>query len=294
MEWQQLEYFQMLAKVQNFTRAANELALTQSALSRSISRLEEELRVPLFERKTRGVVLNQYGEIFLQHVHRAMQEIMIAKQELNEMVDPFRGIISLAFIHTLGSSFVPDVISAFREKYPGIQFQLMQDSTKKIVHQLGAGGIDLGFCSPNEQIDNISTVPIVDEELFLIVPKNHRLAHKQQADLNEVADEPFVLYKQESGLRDIIYHLCEEAGFKPAVSFEGVGDETIAGFVRANFGVALIPFISGLDMAEISLLSVSRPRCRRVIHMAWRTDRYMSPAALHFKKFIAERGCLYK
>lgn len=288
MEWQQLEYFQTLARVQNFTRAADELSLTQSALSRSIARLEEELELPLFERKTRGVALNKYGEIFLQHVNRAMDEITIAKQELKDMVDPFHGIISLAFIHTLGPSFIPGLISAFREQYPGIQFQLMQDTTQKIISQLEIGEIDLGFCSPNEQIENISTVPVIDEELFLIVPKEHRLADKNQVDLSEVANDPFVLYKQESGLRDVIDHLCEEAGFKPTSTFEGVGDATIAGFVAANFGVALIPFIPGLDMTKISLLSVSKPRCRRVIHMAWRTDRYMSPAVVHLKRFIEE------
>ncbi|MEW9671929.1 LysR family transcriptional regulator [Ammoniphilus sp. 3BR4] len=286
MEWQQLEYFQVLAKVQNFTRAADELALTQSALSRSIARLEEELGVPLFERKTRGVALNQYGEIFLQYANRAMQEITMAKQELKDMVDPFHGIISLAFIHTLGSSFIPDLISEFRGQYPGIQFQLTQDSTKKIMHQLEAGEIDLGFCSPNEPVENVTTIPVVDEELFLIVPKSHRLADEKEVDLREVADEPFVLYKHESGLREVIDNLCQEAGFKPTATFEGVGDATIAGFVAANFGVALIPFIPGLDMRKISLLSVSRPRCRRIIQMAWRTDRYMSPAVTHFKGFI--------
>lgn len=289
MEWQQLEYFQTLAKIKNFTKAAEELALTQSALSRSIAKLEEELGVPLFERKTRGVELNQYGEVFLQYVNRAMQEITLAKQELKDLIDPFHGLISLAFIHTLGSSFVPELISAFRVQYPGIQFQLVQDSTKKIMAQLESGEIDLGFCSPNNAYDPIKTLPIVDEELFLIVPKNHRLSNKQEVELQEVASEPFVTYKHESGLRDVIDHLCQEAGFQPNAAFEGVGDATIAGFVAANFGVALIPFIPGLDMDKISLLRITYPSCRRRIDMAWRTDRYMSPAVKHFIHFIENR-----
>ncbi|MEX2104025.1 MAG: LysR family transcriptional regulator, partial [Bacilli bacterium] len=82
MDWQQLIYFQKLASVLNFTKAADELALTQPALSRSIARLEEELGAPLFERKVRGVALNRYGESFLEHANRAIEEITIAKQEL--------------------------------------------------------------------------------------------------------------------------------------------------------------------------------------------------------------------
>ncbi|MDR7314716.1 LysR family transcriptional regulator [Brevibacillus nitrificans] len=296
MEWQQLEYFQALAKHQNFTKAADELALTQSALSRSIAKLEEEFGVPLFERKIRGVALNKYGEILLPYVNRVIQEITQAKQEIKDMDDPFTGTISLAFIHTLGSSFVPDLIGVFREKYPGIQFQLTQDSTRKIMNLLEAGKIDLGLCSPNEQMKNkyIEAVPAIDEQLYLIVPKKHRLADMKEVELKEVANEPFVSYKHESGIREVIENLCQKAGFKPNVTFEGVGDATIAGFVAANFGVALIPFIPGLDMSKISILTVSEPRCQRVIQMVWRTDRYMSPAVIHFKKFVEQSHSLVK
>ncbi|WP_047154145.1 LysR family transcriptional regulator [Aneurinibacillus tyrosinisolvens] len=288
MEWHQLEYFRKLTKVQNFTKAADELALTQSALSRSIARLEEELGVPLFERKIRGVILNRYGEAFLKHVNRAMMEMTLAKQELQDMVDPFRGTISLAFIYTLGKSFVPDLISAFREQYPGIQFQLTQDATRKIVNQLESGEIDLGFCSPNEEMENISTVPVINEELFLIVPKDHHLADKKEVDLSEVAHEPFVHYKHETGLREVIDKLCRRAGFQPEVYFEGSEDTMIAGLVAANFGVALIPFLPGLDMTKISLLHIREPQCRRVIQMAWRSNGYMSPAFVRFKNFVKE------
>ena len=290
MEWQQLEYFQSLAKHQNFTKAAEELALTQSALSRSIAKLEEELGVPLFDRKVRGVTLNQYGQILLPHVNRAIQEINMARQEIRNLNDPFHGTISLAFIHTLGSSYVPELISRFRERYPGIQFQLTQDTTRNIMNMLEAGQIDLGFCTPHEQMKHrhIETVPAIDEPLYLIVPKHHRLAERKEVELSEVAEDPFVLYKQESGVREVIDKLCQEAGFNPNVSFEGVGDATIAGFVAANFGVALIPLIPGLDMEKISLLSVSKPRCRRVIQMVWRSDRYMSPVVASFRQFVQQ------
>jgi DNA-binding transcriptional LysR family regulator len=153
------------------------------------------LGVPLFERKIRGFVLNQYGTSFLEHVNQILQEITIGKQELKDMVDLLHGTISLAFIHILGSRFVPNLLGVFRRKFPGIRFQLTQDTTNKIMNQLESTEIDLRFCSPNEQVEHISTVPIINEELFLIVPKEHRLAHRKQASLKEVADEPFVIYK---------------------------------------------------------------------------------------------------
>lgn len=288
MEWQQLEYFQTLSKVKNFTKAADELALTQSALSRSIAKLEQELGVPLFDRRVRGATLNRYGELFLEHVNRAVKEIHVAKQQLKEMVDPFRGKASLAFIHTLGSRYVPDLIGKFRERFPGIQLQFVQDTTQKIMALLDSGEIDLGLCSPHEPMEHVSALPIIEEELFLVVSRKHRLADRQQADLIEVAEDPFVIYKRESGLREIIEKLCAEAGFNPTVAFEGVGDETIAGFVAANLGVALIPWIPGLDMQNVSMVRVSKPACRRVIHVVWRTDRYMSPAVKNLQQFITK------
>ncbi|WP_051330716.1 LysR family transcriptional regulator [Aneurinibacillus terranovensis] len=292
MDLYQLLYFQTLAKFQNFTRAADELALTQPALSRSISKLEEELGVPLFERKIRGVILNQYGKSFLKHVNQILQEMNIAREELKDMVDPLHGTVSLAFIHTLGSRFVPNLLGLFREQFPGIKFQLTQDTTQKIMNHLESAEVDLAFCSPNEQADHINTVPIVNEELFLIVPKNHNLAHREQVSLKEVANDPFVTYKHESSIRDVIERLCRSVGFQPTISFEGVGDATIAGLVASDFGVALIPLVPGLDMTKLSVLRVSEPVCRRIIYMAWRNNVYMSPAVTQFKTFVEERSCL--
>lgn len=286
MDWQQLIYFQKLASMQNFTKAAEELALTQPALSRSIARLEEDLGVPLFERKVRGVTLNRYGETFLAHANRAIEEISLARQELKDMIDPDHGHVSLAFIHTLGSSYVPDLIGAFRTKYPNIKFQLSQDSTQHILSQLDSGEIDIGFCTPKESHEYIQSNPIIHEELFLIVPKQHRLAEKQSAELKEVAEDSFVIYKRESGLREVIDGLCHEAGFSPNISFEGVGDDTIAGLVGAGFGVALIPYIPGLDLSKISILRVTKPTCRRIIYMSWHSARYLSPAVNRFKSFM--------
>ena len=286
MDWHQLKYFQTLANIGNFTRASVELVLSQPALSRSISRLEEEIGVPLFERKSRGVILNKYGEIFLQHANRALSEIDIAKQEINDLINPLHGTISLAFIQTLGSSFVPELISAFQKEASGINFQLYQHATSKILSQLASTEIDIGFCSPQEPIENLSSIPIVKNELFLIVPVNHRLAGTDEIDLCEVANDPFVLFKPETAMHDVIVRLCHEAGFHPKMSFEGFEERTVAGLVGAKFGVALIPFIPGLDKKKISLIRIRKPQSVRIIRMVWRTNGYMPPAVERFKTFV--------
>ncbi|WP_276947367.1 LysR family transcriptional regulator [Ferrimicrobium acidiphilum] len=289
MDIDQLKYFQVLADAGNFTRASSELILSQSALSRSISRLENELGVPLFERKSHGVVLNRYGEIVLAHAQRAVGEINEARQQIHDLVNPVSGTISLAFIQTMGLSFVPELITEFQSQFPLVKFELSQDTTGKILAQIGAGEVDVGFCSPQGSSADIDYFVVTKDELFLIVPKSHRLSGCGSTTLASVADDPFVLFKAETALREVIEDLCRQAGFYPKVVFEGIDEKTVAGLVGANFGVALIPVAPDFDQEKVSVIKIVNPRCLRQIHLVWRNQSYMSPVARLFKKFVESK-----
>ncbi|MBI4856116.1 MAG: LysR family transcriptional regulator [Acetobacterium woodii] len=286
MDYHQLKYFQKLADIGNYTKAADELDLSQSALSRSILRLEEEIGVPLFQRKSRGVVLNRYGEIFLKSANKALGEIDEAKQAISNLVDPTQGTISLGFIQPLGSSYIPDLISAFQKEHPGIKFQLNQDNTRNILNGIESGEIDVGFCSPPEASEGLSTLHIMYQELFLIVPKSHPLSNRKKIDLHEVAGDPFILFKPESSLHDVIAKLFQDAGFRPMMSFEVYDERTVAGLVGANLGVALIPFFPGLDKNKVSQIPVGSPNCSVSNQMVYQTDGYISPVFAQFKSFV--------
>lgn len=289
MDYHQLKYFQKLADIGNYTKAADELDLSQSALSRSILRLEEEIGVPLFQRKSRGVVLNRYGQIFLKSANKALGEIDEAKQEITNQVNPTQGTISLGFIQPLGSSYIPDLISAFQKENPGIKFQLNQDNTRNILNGIEAGEIDVGFCSPPEAREGLSAVHIMDQELFLIVPRNHPLSNRKEIDLHEVAGDSFILFKPESSLHDVIAKLFQDAGFRPMMSFEVYDERTVAGLVGANLGVALIPFFPGLDKDKVSQIPVGRPNCSVSNQMVYQTDGYISPVFAQFKSFVESK-----
>lgn len=289
MDFDQLFYFHTVAKYNSFTKASEELNLSQPALSRSILRLEEEIGVPLFERKSRGVVLNQYGKFFLSHAIQVLSEMKEAKQKIHDMIDPNHGIISLAFIQTLGSSFVPDLISDFQQEFPNFQFQLSQNISSEILKEIEAANIDIGFCSPLELHEGLCSIPVLSEELFLIVPVAHRLAGKERVNLSEVADDPFIFFKPQTALHDLILNLCNEAGFHPRKVFEGYEERTVSDLVGANLGVAIVPYIPNLDASKISMVRVQSPKCFRVIQMVWRLNGYMSPAVVNFKEFVKKR-----
>ncbi|HMM19181.1 MAG TPA: LysR family transcriptional regulator [Selenomonadales bacterium] len=286
MEWHQLQYFRAVAQLQHITRAAEQLSLSQPALSRSIAKLEEELGTPLFERQGKRIFLNRPGRVFLDYVERALQEIAEGKQAVQDMLDPDRGEIALAFLHSLGSHFVPGLVGAFRSGYPHVAFKLFQNSAMHLLGLLEAGKIDLLLSSPIVAGTGVEWSPLFTEDLFVIVPRSHPLAGRSHVSLQEIAADPIISFKKEYILRVITDQLFAKVHVTPSITFEGDEIMTVAGLVEAELGVAIIPRISGLDKADIAFLPVAEPLSRRTIGIAWGKNRYLSPAAIKFRDFV--------
>ncbi|MGM0878552.1 MAG: LysR family transcriptional regulator [Bacillota bacterium] len=286
MEWQQFEYFQVVARLQHITRAAETLSISQPALSRSIARLEEELGVQLFERQGRTISLNHYGQLFLKRSDRIMKEFQEGKQEIQDLLDPDYGKVSFGFMPTLGTYLIPNLISSFRADYPNVYFQFKQNRNDLLLKQLELSEIDFCLVSSIEGKTQFRWIQLWSEELFIIVPSHHHLANYESITLQEIADEPFVLLEEGNGLRGITDQLFQEAGISPKITFEGEEVHTIAAFVAAGLGVTLIPDFKGIDWDKISRIRVRSPNCQRVIGLAWVEGRYLSPSAKRFQQFI--------
>jgi DNA-binding transcriptional LysR family regulator len=286
VEWQQLEYFQTVARLQHMTKAAEQLAISQPALSRSIARLEAELGVPLFERQGRSIILNHYGQLFLKRANRIIKEMQEGKKELKDLLDPEHGVVSLGFLHTLGPEIVPNLIAAFRTKFPKVTFQLNQNKSFSLIKQMELGEFDLCLITPPDTKMEIQWVKLWSEELFVIVPIGHPLEKRDSIVLSEIANEPFVFVKKGNALRQITDQLCREAEISPKIVFEGEELHTIAGLVASGFGVSLIPDIKDLDRSKIAKIHVCWPECERAIGIAWVEGRYLSPPVKQFKEFV--------
>lgn len=286
MELNQLGYFKLVAEMQHFTQAAKKLAISQSALSRSIAKLEEEIGVPLFERCGKRIFLNNHGQIFLNHVERALREISQGMQAIQDLTNPEHGSVSLAFLHSLGSNIVPNLLGKFRQKYPKVEFKLSQNGTSFLLKQLMIGEIDLCLCSPMSNQTSIEWIDLFNEELFVCVPVGHRLASRSHITLQEIANEPIITFKKDYGLRILTDQLFQTAAIQPEITFEGEEIMTVAGLVESRLGVALIPHIAGLNNENIVFLPVSTPKCARTIGIAWSKNRYLSPVAKRFKDFV--------
>lgn len=288
MQVQELRWFVAAVRSPNLTRLSETLHISQPALSRSLRRLEQVVGVELFDRVGRSVAPNEFGHALAASVSRALDELDTGLDDVREAGDPERGEIRIAFIHTLGTWLVPELIGGYRADHPHVRFRLRQSSADIMLGELLAGGHDLLLTSPRPTDPAIGWRQLLTEPLRLAVPADHRLATRRRVRLSEVADDAFVAVSQETGLRAVVDELCERAGFVPRVAFEGQDVETLRGLVSAGLGVALLPDRPGAPTSP-PLLAVADAGARRAIGLAWHRERYRSPASVSFADFVAAR-----
>lgn len=286
MEWQRLEYFQTLARVQHMTKAAEMLSISQPALSRSIAGLEKEIGVPLFDRQGRSIILNRYGHLFLMTVNNIMKEMEQGLEEIQHIINPEHGEVSLGFLHTLGTSTVPNIIRAFHKEYPNITFKFHQNHTHTQLKELKHGSLDLCLLASMEHENPIEWTELWRDELFVIVQTNHPLAARNSIRLKEIANESFIALKKGYALRKTTDEIFQNEGLKPVISFEGDEVATVAGFISAGLGYSILPY--GEEMDKMTKLRIEDASYERVIGMAVVKDRYLSPAAKLFHQFVLD------
>ena len=284
MELQQLEYFRAVARTEHVTQAAEELAITQPALSRALARLERSLGVALFDHRGRSVKLNRYGRAYLQHVERALAALEEGRRELTDLSDREAGVIAFGFAHALGTRVVPDIVASFRAQHPRARFQLLQNASHIILGELEAGEVDLALVSPVPATsERIESIELASEELFLVVPHDHRFAKRKSVRLAELRDDTFVCLREGYGLRSLTDDFCAQAGFYPKIAFEGEEIATLRGLVAAGLGVAIIPAFAESGLPE---LRIGEPVCRRSIGLLWEPARYQSELTQSFRHHI--------
>jgi LysR family transcriptional activator of glutamate synthase operon len=295
MELRQLYYFVKVAKKEHVTQAAEELHVAQSAVSRQIHQLEEELGAKLFLQKGRNLQLTPVGQLFLKRAEVILSDLERAVLEVHEFLDPEKGEIRLGFPHSLGISLIPEVVSAFHKKYPNVKFRFKQGMYPSLIRDLIKGDVDLAFVSPcPEQHEHITGEIVLTEELFAILPPNHPLAGEEAIDLIQLRDESFVVFSPGYSLRPIVVDACREAGFSPIIGFEGEETDTIRGLVAAGMGVSLLPEMALFETGHMqpAKVRVRSPRVTRTVGLIYRSNEKLPLVTKVFHRFLLEHfGC---
>ncbi|MBT2723122.1 LysR family transcriptional regulator [Bacillus sp. ISL-46] len=287
MEFLQLQYFQTVARLEHMTKAAEELQIAQPSLSKTIARLEEDLGVPLFDRKNRQLRLNDYGKLFLDRVNRIFLELNEGKREIAERAHQRQTQITLAVSIP---RVLPELLSSFLKLFPEIKFQQVLESTSSMKSRLEKAEIDFGISSVPIEGTDIVWEPLMTEEIYLIVPPEHRLSRREEIFLNEVKDEPIIGMNTGFGFRNLTDEFCRKAGFVPNIAFEGDEPGVIGDLVKQGLGIAFIPEISWLHHTNPfpNKLRIIEPKCQRTIGLGWSKRRYLSEAGQEFRQYVIE------
>mgnify|MGYP005762040215 FL=1 len=289
MNLNHLHYFVTLAHMEHFTKAAEELDITQPSLSHAMTTLEQELGTKLFQKQGRGVSLTKYGQIFLKYAEESLRILDMGVRKTKEMTGQTGGVIDLAYIYTLGSEFVPRLVGDFLRAHEelSIRFHFTVGNTSEILAGLKDEKYDVAFCSMAEKEPQIEFTPIATERLVLVVPKGHPLSQqKNGVSLEEAAAYPQVFFTKSSGLRPVIDHLFEQAKIRPRIAYEIEEDSSMAGLIAQNFGIGIMPDIPVLRTLNVDILPLNLPKHRRYVYMALCRNHYHPPVVDKFIKYV--------
>lgn len=286
MNLPQLYYFRKLAELQHYTKAARELYITQPSLSDSISSLEKELGISLFQKDGRNIKLTKYGEEFYQHVCASLNELERGITLMKEKSGHISGTIDIGCIPTLLGDFLPDVISDYTLKNPLAKFNIYQGMSLAIAAGVKSGEYDLGFCSMVENEPNLVFVPIMAQELVAIVNDKHPLADKKEIYLKELKQYPLTTYRDTIPIGKTVRTLLKKKGVDASFSYD---DEiTIGGVISKKPLVAIAantPYLKQFDnLVLLTLLDV--PADTRLIYMVYSKKNFITSAVEAFADFV--------
>jgi LysR family transcriptional regulator, transcription activator of glutamate synthase operon len=291
MELRQLYYFVKVAKREHVTRAAEELHVAQSAVSRQIHQLEEQLGVKLFLQKGRNLQLTPVGQLFLKRAESIIADLERAIIEIHEFIDPERGEIRLGFPHSLGTHLIPKVVAMFRKAHPNVRFRFKQGMFPSLIQDIVKGEVDLAFISPiPENEEYICGNLVLTEKLYAILPPGHPLAEETAIELQQLKEEQFVLFREGYSLRPIVWDACQKAGFTPKIAFESEETDTIRGLVAAGMGVSLLPEMALTQSGPLqpAKVAISSPEVTRTIGLIHRADEKLPLVAKVFHQYLLD------
>lgn len=284
VELQHLRYFALIARYEHVTRAADELHVAQSALSRVIRSLEGELGVRLFDRVGRRLVLNANGRILQDYTERIFSLLGDMHRELQDANDLEQAeTITLAV--KVASKFLPEIIAGFTAREPRARFVIVQSDTA-----VGADKWDIRLDAATSVQEDEYTRCILREEICLAMPKNHPLAAHSELTLREVAGESFLGMQKGSSMNAIATEYCRRAGFAPRIVLTTDNPATLRDFMRLGQGIAFNPLITWNEVAtdEFSLVPIAGGECCRYIHLHIRPQGYHSRLVLEFRDYLIE------
>lgn len=266
MDTVRLAVFRAVATLGSFTAAAKSLRYTQSAVSRQIAALEDDLAVVLFDREARGVRLTEEGRVLLTHAEAVLDRLDVARRELAAIRDLDGGRLRIGAFATAEAELVPRAMVAFQRDFPGVELSLSDGLTASLVARLRAGELDVAVVIDGAVLDGLTAHHLLDDPQFVAMSSDHRLAQRKTLRLAELAGEQWIAGS--TAVEDTLIGACLRSGFRPAVRYVVQEWTAKQGLVAAGLGITLVPgLLAGAVRRGVVLkrLRVGEMRPRRVV-----------------------------
>jgi DNA-binding transcriptional LysR family regulator len=266
----------------SFSAAAEALSFTQSAVSQQIAALEREAGTTLVQRSARGVRLTEAGEAVVRHTEAIMARLAEAEAELEAIAGLRGGRLRMASFESAGSTLMPLAIAAFAAKHPAVELSMSLSEPEDCIPLLRSGELDLAIVFESAvvgSLDGIDRVHLLEDPMYLAMPRDHPLAHRRRLRLEDLAGEAWVAGAADCECNRLISQACATAGYQPRIAFETDDYTAMQGFVAAGVGVSLIAEL-GLRTVrdDIVVRDLGRETPVRQIYAATLADGYRAPA----------------
>ncbi len=290
MDTDALRWFQQVADGATVTEVAELSMISQPKVSRGLAALQAEVGAPLLAKSGRLLRLTHAGAVFKRHVDSIVNRLDDALADVDQLVDPERGTVTLAYEPTLGTWLVPSLVGGFRAAHPHVDFDLVAGDEH--LAEVDDSRVDLVLVASQPLASSIEWRRLFTEPLFLAMPPGHPLEDIDTVRLADVRDEPWVCLRAGARMRHAVEELCAAAGFEPRIAFEADDLATVRGFVGAGLGISLVPAM-GEDPLPRSdgiarLVAIADAGARREVGLAWSRERRMLPAAGLFRRWVLD------
>lgn len=277
MEIKQIKYFVEVVRQGGMTQASEHLYIAQSTISKAIKSIENEYNITLFDRSQKQIKLTDIGQTFYDNSLEFLALFEKLSLEMNDVMNVQKGHIRIGLSPMMNVQIFTDSLNQFHQKYPNVTYEVLESGGKMIEHYINTDEIDVGITTLPVDSSIYHSLSLYNEDLLLVVPRQHELANLKRINLAELKEEPFILFHDEYYLKDQIIENCKRIGFYPKTVANISQINFIENMISQGIGVSVVPesLYNGMGKG-VKALKLDNADLSWNLGVIWRKDSYLS------------------
>lgn len=270
----------------SFTKAAEELGYTQSAISQMVHTLEKELGTTLILRSRKGVTLTPDGKEFLpyiRNIYNSHRELVEKSKEVEGLRD---GLIRIGSFSSVTCHWLPELIKEFKQEYPSVRFEIIQGNYTENANWIKEGIVDFGFVNA-QSTPNLITIPLQEDNMLVVLPKKHPLTFNTSVSIEALAQEPYILLDE--GTTNDPLTLFAKSDFEPNIQYRIFDPYAITSMVEKGLGFSILPELLLTNNPNKVVAKKLSPSIVRTICLSYKDERILPIASRYFIDFAIKR-----